>query len=66
MSKPVFYYMLESSGCRTVIAVARLLGVELEFKRVNLLEKEQLNPDYVKVRIWFCSLNPTIIIYISI
>lgn len=49
-SKPRLYYMLESPPCRTVMAVARLLGVELELKRIDLSKKEQLNEEFVKVR----------------
>lgn len=48
-SKPRLYYMLESPPCRTVMAIARLIGVELELKRVDLSKKEQLNEEFVKV-----------------
>ena len=51
MSKPTLYYMLESGPVRCVIAVARILGIELELKSVNLVNKEQLRPEFV-------ALNP--------
>lgn len=49
-SKPRLYYMLESPPCRTVMAIARLIGVELELKKIDLSKKEQLNEEFVKVR----------------
>ena len=46
---PTLYYMLESPPCRTVLATARLLGIELDLKTLDLSKKEQFNPDYLKV-----------------
>ncbi|XP_017076858.2 LOW QUALITY PROTEIN: uncharacterized protein LOC108111784 [Drosophila eugracilis] len=44
-----FYYMPGSGGCRTVIMVAKALGLELNKKLVNTLEGEQLKPEFVKL-----------------
>ncbi|XP_017041174.1 uncharacterized protein LOC108088048 isoform X2 [Drosophila ficusphila] len=44
-----FYYMPGSSGCRTVIMVAKALGLELNKKLVNTMEGEQLKPEFVKL-----------------
>ncbi|KAH8239222.1 hypothetical protein KR032_002020, partial [Drosophila birchii] len=44
-----FYYMPGSSGCRTVIMVAKALGVELNKKLLNTMEGEQLKPEFVKL-----------------
>ncbi|KAH8306487.1 hypothetical protein KR018_012675, partial [Drosophila ironensis] len=44
-----FYYMPGSGGCRTVLMVAKALGLELNKKLVNTLEGEQLKPEFVKL-----------------
>ncbi|KAH8293729.1 hypothetical protein KR054_003485, partial [Drosophila jambulina] len=44
-----FYYMPGSTGCRTVIMVAKALGVELNKKLLNTMEGEQLKPEFVKL-----------------
>lgn len=49
MSKPTLYYMKESPPCRTVMAVARIIGLDLELKTLSLFEKEQLNEDFIRV-----------------
>jgi len=43
-----------------VLAVARILGIELELKVVNLMAKEQLQPEFVKVSLldWHLTLQP--------
>lgn len=44
-----FYYSPRGSGCRTVIMVAKALGVKLNMKLLNTLEKDQLKPEFVKL-----------------
>ncbi|XP_052835659.1 uncharacterized protein LOC128252187 [Drosophila gunungcola] len=44
-----FYYMPGSGGCRTVIMVAKALGLELNKKLVNTMEGDQLKPEFVKL-----------------
>jgi len=44
-----FYYMPGSSGCRTVIMVAKALELELNKKLLNTMEGEQLKPEFVKL-----------------
>ncbi|XP_068157670.1 glutathione S-transferase D2-like [Drosophila tropicalis] len=44
-----FYYVPGSAPCRSVIMVAKALGLELNKKLVNLFEGEQLKPEYVKI-----------------
>ncbi|XP_037728775.1 glutathione S-transferase D2 isoform X2 [Drosophila subpulchrella] len=44
-----FYYMPGSSGCRTIIMVAKALGLELNKKLLNTMEGEQLKPEFVKL-----------------
>ena len=41
--------MKESPPCRTVMAVARIIGLDLELKTLSLFEKEQLNEDFIRV-----------------
>ncbi|XP_043656732.1 glutathione S-transferase D6 isoform X2 [Drosophila teissieri] len=44
-----FYYSPRGSGCRTVIMVAKALGLELNKKLVNTLDGDQLKPEFVKL-----------------
>ncbi|XP_065723162.2 uncharacterized protein [Drosophila suzukii] len=44
-----FYYSPRGSGCRTVIMVAKALGLELNKKLVNTIDKDQLKPEFVKL-----------------
>lgn len=38
-----------SAPCNSVILTAKALGIDLNLKSVNLMNKEHLNPDYVKI-----------------
>ncbi|KAJ6217345.1 hypothetical protein RDWZM_008502 [Blomia tropicalis] len=49
MSKPTLYYMWESPPCCTVIAIARILNIELDMKHVDLTKKDQNNPEFKKI-----------------
>lgn len=44
-----FYYLPGSAPCRSVLMVAKAVGVELNLKRTNLQAGEHLTPEYVKV-----------------
>ncbi|XP_037947128.1 glutathione S-transferase 1-1-like [Teleopsis dalmanni] len=44
-----FYYLRYSAPCRAVEMTAKAIGVTLNKKTVNLLEGEQLKPEYVKI-----------------
>ncbi|XP_016954052.1 uncharacterized protein LOC108027230 [Drosophila biarmipes] len=44
-----FYYSPRGSGCRTVIMVAKALGLELNKKLVSTLNGDQLKPEFVKL-----------------
>lgn len=44
-----FYYSPLSPPCRSVQLVAKALGLELNLKLVNMLEKEHLKPEFVKI-----------------
>ncbi|XP_065722576.2 uncharacterized protein [Drosophila suzukii] len=43
------YYLPLVSACRTVLMVAKALGLDLNKKRVNTRTGEQLNPDFIKI-----------------
>ena len=45
-----FYQFLGSPPCRAVALTAAALGIEMNFKPVNLLNREQLKPEFLKVR----------------
>lgn len=44
------YYVPASGPCRAVQMGAKAVGVELNLKYVNLLAKDQLKPDFIKVK----------------
>ncbi|XP_028522287.2 glutathione S-transferase 1-1 isoform X3 [Apis cerana] len=44
-----FYQFLGSPPCRAVALTAAALGIEMNFKPVNLLNKEQLKPEFLKM-----------------
>lgn len=46
---PVLYYFPPSPPCRTLLLLGRLLGLEFELRVVDVLQGEQLKPDFVKV-----------------
>lgn len=48
-SKPTLYYIFESPPCHTVIAVSRLLGVDLELKPIDATSGEHKTRAYAKV-----------------
>lgn len=49
MSKPTFYFHPFSGPCRTVSTVAKILNVEMEMKKLDLLTQEHLKPEFLKV-----------------
>lgn len=44
-----FYYLSGSAPCRSVIMLAKALGVELNKKQLNLMEGEHLKPEFVQI-----------------
>lgn len=44
-----FYYLSASAPCRSVIMLAKALGVELNKKTLNLMEGEHLKPEFLKI-----------------
>lgn len=48
--KAKLYYMLESPPCRTVMLVARMLKIELDYESLDLSEKKHLkDPNFIAV-----------------
>lgn len=45
-----FYYFPPSPPCRSVLLLAKAVGVHLNMKSVNVLKGESMKPEYVKVR----------------
>jgi glutathione S-transferase len=43
------YYHIASPPCRSVMLLAKTLGLQLNLKKVDLLNKEQLSPEFLKV-----------------
>ena len=46
-----FYYIQLSPPCRAVMLTAEALGIEMNMREMDLMNKEQLKP-------WFLELNP--------
>ncbi|CAH0545883.1 unnamed protein product [Brassicogethes aeneus] len=44
-----FYYVPGSAPCRSVLLVAKALGVELNLKHTDLMKGEHLTPEFIKL-----------------
>lgn len=44
-----FYYLPESAPCRSVLLVAKAVGVELNLKHTDLQKGDHLKPEFVKI-----------------
>lgn len=49
MPRPILYSTDVSPPCRAVLLTAEAIGLDLEIREVNLLKKENLKDDFVKV-----------------
>lgn len=49
MSKPTLYYMQLSGPCRLVMMVGKMVGVEFDLKHLDLMKKEHLTPEFLKL-----------------
>lgn len=47
---PILYYFPPSPPCRSVLLLGRMIGIDFDLRSVNVLEGEQLKPDYVQVK----------------
>lgn len=56
------YYVPASGPCRAVQMGAKAVGVELNLKYVNLLAKDQLKPDFIKVK----NINYYFLLFITV
>lgn len=50
---PVLHYLPPSAPCRAVLLLGRMLNVEFDLRVVNILEGEQLTPEYIAVGLRF-------------
>lgn len=46
---PVLYFLPASPPCRAVMLLAKMIGVDLEYKTLNVMEGEQLRPEFVEL-----------------
>lgn len=44
-----FYYTISSPPCRSVLLLAKTLGLELNMKKIDLLKREQHTPEFLKI-----------------
>ncbi|CAD7083152.1 unnamed protein product [Hermetia illucens] len=49
MDKPIIYGLHVSPPVRSVLLVAAAIGLDFEFRQVNLLAGEQMKPEYLKM-----------------
>lgn len=47
---PKLYYIPSSPPVRAVLMTAHALGIELDLHKIDVLAKEQFNPEYLMVR----------------
>lgn len=52
MSKPVLHGLEMSAPCRLVLASAKIVGLDLEFKNVDLFSNEHKSEAYLKVHVY--------------
>lgn len=45
-----FYYMPASATCRAIQMTAKAIGIELNLKLTDLMNGDQLKPEFIKVR----------------
>lgn len=57
MKKPILYSAELSPAVRSVWLTARAMNLELENRTVNLMAREHLSPDFLKVRNRFALRN---------
>lgn len=48
-NKPILYYVNRSPPCRTVLMVAKAIGVDLELKLTLTAKGENRTPEFLKV-----------------
>jgi glutathione S-transferase len=48
------YYTIASPPCRSVMLLAKTLGLELNLKHVDFPKKEHLEPEFLKERGQMC------------
>ncbi|KAJ6638891.1 Glutathione S-transferase D7 [Pseudolycoriella hygida] len=51
---PVLYFLPPSPPCRAVMMLSRMINVNFELKPINVLEKEQLKPEFVEMNPQHC------------
>nr|AAX37324.1 glutathione transferase delta-like Yv4019D08 [Sarcoptes scabiei] len=52
--RPIIYWMAESPPCRTLYAVTKLLGIDCEWKVLDLSQKEHMKPDFLTINPFHC------------
>lgn len=58
MSKVILYFTATSPPSRGAMLACKALGVEFEFKEVDLSKGEHLTPEFLKVQIIHSLLSP--------
>ncbi|XP_075148972.1 glutathione S-transferase D7-like isoform X2 [Haematobia irritans] len=51
---PTLYYLPPSPPCRTILLLAKMLELQLDLKIINVLEGEQMKPDFLEMNPQHC------------
>lgn len=51
---PTLYYLPPSPPCRSILLLAKLLDLQLDLKVINILEGEQMKPEFVELNPQHC------------
>jgi glutathione S-transferase len=43
------YYMSMSAPCRAVLLTAKMVGIEINLKTINLMQGEHMQPEFLKI-----------------
>lgn len=46
---PILYFLPPSPPCRMILMLAQLIGVEFDRRIVNIMEGDQLKPEFLAV-----------------
>lgn len=51
---PTLYYLPPSPPCRSILLLAKMLELELDLKVINILEGEQMKPEFLEMNPQHC------------
>lgn len=49
MTKPILYYCETNAQSRFVMMVAKEIGLDMDYRPINIIKKEQFKPEFTKI-----------------